>query len=105
VWTGPIPLGWRHQQLFPTSRTIGASADVDLCSVIKEKWLQLHPMIVPFNLVVKYEKECNFVLVVQAQGNEEDSPAIRISIAWDGKWHDGSQEMLNHLSVKTLQDA
>lgn len=102
VWTGPIPMGWRHQQLFPASRTIGASGDVDLCSVIKGKWLQLHPMIVPFNLVVKHERKCDFVLVLQAQGNEGDSPIVRIAISWDGTWHDGSKEMKNHLSVKIV---
>ena len=50
TWTGAMPLRWQHQELFPASRTIGAPADVDLCSVVKNKWLQLHLLIKPFNL-------------------------------------------------------
>jgi len=99
VWTGAVPLGWRHQQLYPASRAIGAPADVDLCSVIKGKWLQIHPMIIPFNLDVQRTEPCKFVMVVQAQGSEGDSPVMRATISWDGKWHDGSREMLDHLLV------
>jgi len=99
VWSGAVPLGWRHQQLYPASRTIGAPADADLCSVIKGNWLQIHPMIVPFNLEVQRSKQCMFVMVVQAQGSEGDSPVMRATISWDGKWHDGSREMQGHLSI------
>lgn len=103
-WTGAIPLGWRHQQLYSTSRTIGAPADVDLCSVIKNKWLALHPLITPYNLEVQRRQACVFCLTVQAQGSECDSPAIRVKIAWDGKWHDGAQEMRGHLGVEVSDD-
>jgi hypothetical protein len=40
VWTGAIPLAWRHQQLYPVARAIGAPCDVDLCSIVKDKWLE-----------------------------------------------------------------
>jgi hypothetical protein len=99
VWSGAVPLGWRHQQLYPSARTIGAPADVDLCSVVKGKCLQIHPMVAPFNLDVQRERPCTFVMMVQAQGSEGDSPVMRVEIAWDGKWHDGSREMQGHLSI------
>jgi len=99
VWTGTVPLGWRHQQLYPASRIIGAPADVDLCSVTKGGGLQIHPMIFPFNLDVRRTKPCKFVMVVQAQGSEGDSPVMRAAISWDGKWEDGSHEMRGHLLV------
>ncbi len=102
TWTGAIPLGWRHQQLYPPARTIGAPADADLCSVVKNKWLELHPLVVPFNLEVRRRESCTFVLSLQAQGSEGDSPVIRIKITWDGKWHDGAQEMRRHLILEVL---
>ena len=102
TWTGDIPLGWRHQVLFPPSRTIGAEADVDLCSVVKDKWVELHTLIAPFNLEVRRRSPSTLVLYVQARGNECDSPVLRIRIAWDGKWHDGSEEMRRHLIVEQL---
>lgn len=103
-WTGAIPLGWRHQQLYSTSRTVGALADVDLCSVIKNKWLALHPLITPFNLKVQRREPCVLCLTIQAQSSECDSRPIRVKVAWDGKWHDGAQEMIGHLSVEVLDE-
>jgi len=100
MWTGAVPLGWRHQQLFPSARTIGAPADVDLCSVVKGKWIQIHPLVTPFNLEVQKHQACAFVLHVQAQGSEADSPVNRVKIAWDGKWHDGAREMQGHLAIE-----
>lgn len=102
IWTGAIPLEWRHQQLYPVTRPIGAPADVDLCSVIKNKWLQLHLLIEPFNLEVRRREPCSLILSVQAQGSEADSPIIRIKITWDGKWHDGAQEMRRHTILEVL---
>jgi hypothetical protein len=102
AWTGAIPLGWRHQQLYPVSRTIGASADVDLCSVVKDKWLEIHPLVKPFNLEVQRRQPTTFMLSLQAQGSEAESAVIRVRIAWDGKWHDGAQEMRRHLVVEVV---
>lgn len=104
TWTGAIPLGWRHQQLYPLSRTIGASADVDLCSVVKDKWLDIHLLVKPFNLEVQRREPCTFVLSLQAQGSEAESPVIRVRIAWDGRWHDGAQEMRRHLVVEIVNE-
>lgn len=102
VWSGAVPLGWRHQQLYPTARVIGAPGDVDLCSVVKDKWLEIHTLVVPNNLEVRRRQPCSFVLSLQAQGSEADSSVIRIKITWDGKWHDGTQEMRRHLILDVL---
>jgi hypothetical protein len=104
TWSGAVPLAWRHQELFPPARTIGAPADVDLCSVVKDKWLQLHPLVRPFNLDVERRSATTLVLSLQAQANEADSPVLRLEIAWDGKWEDGSQEMRRHLSVEPVDE-
>jgi len=104
TWTGAIPLGWRHQNLYPLSRTIGASADVDLCSVVKDKWLQIHPLVEPLNLEIRRRQASTFRLMLQAQGSEAESPIVQIQVAWDGQWHDGAQEMRKHLIVEAVEE-
>ena len=99
-WLGAVPLGWRHQELFPPARTIGAPADVDLCSVVKGKWLRLHPLVQPFNLEAVKRSAATLVVLLQARASEADSPVLRVKIAWDGKWHDGAKQMRHHLTVE-----
>ena len=101
-WTGEVPMRWRHQEVFPPTRPIGPSADCDLCSVVKDKWLELLPLVAPYNLDIKRREECLVVLSLQARGNEADSPILRVRVSWDGGWEDGAQEMKRHLVVKVL---
>jgi hypothetical protein len=102
TWSGDIPMRWRHQEIHPTSRTIGPTADCDLCSVIKGKWLELLPLLSPLNLKLKWREGTTIIVSLQAKSNEGDSPIVRIKIAWDGEWEDGDQEMKHHLVVKEL---
>ena len=37
TWSGEIPIQWTNQQIYPLARTIGPPADIDLCSVVKDK--------------------------------------------------------------------
>lgn len=104
TWRGDIPLSWRHQEVFPPSRTIGPNADCDLCSVVKGKWLQFHPLVTPYNLDIQRLGKSIFILSMQARSNEGDSSILRVQVAWDGGWHDGSEEMKHHLTVKVLND-
>lgn len=101
-WTGDVPFGWRHQQLFPISRTIGAQADIDLCSVTQSGRLQLHLLLTPFNLETVRSQATTMVLSVQARGDQTDSTVFRVKIAWNGKWEQGTAEMRNHLVVKKM---
>lgn len=99
AWSGDVPIRWRHQEVFPPARTVGPSADCDLCSVSKGKWLKIHPLVVPTNLnACRREKTILFVSL-QARSNQADSPIIRVQISWDGSWEDGNQEMKRHLTV------
>lgn len=102
AWTGDIPLGWRHQVLFPIERTIGGETFVDLCSVTQGGRLRLHPLIVPFNLTVERLAACSFVVTVQARGSEVDSTPLRVRVSWDGTWEPGTVEMLHHLTIERL---
>jgi hypothetical protein len=104
TWTGDIPLGWRHQQVYSGPRTIGPTGHVDLCSVVKGKWLQLHPLVMPFNLEVVKRNSANLILRVQARSNEADSAILSIQVSWDGQWHDGATEMQRHLVVRVMPD-
>lgn len=102
VWTGDIPLVWRHQSLYPVGRTIGQDSYADLCSIRESKRLHLHLLIEPLNLKLVREKSTTLIVTLQAQGNEVASPPIRILIAWDGKWEEGKAEMRRHLTVEEI---
>ncbi len=102
IWRGDIPISWRHQQLFPVARTIGAEAYADLCSVGEGGWLRLHLLLTPFNLEVSRQSASTLVLTLQARGSEVDSPVVRIRLAWDGRWHPGEVEMRRHMVVESI---
>ncbi len=104
-WVGDVPLGWRHQAVFPTLRTIGPPAHVDLCSIVKDKWLQVHTLIAPFNLDVVRRGATRLALTVQARSDEADSLILRVEVSWDGQWHDGAAEMGRHLVLKVVNEA
>jgi hypothetical protein len=105
TWVGDLPIRWRHQEVFPLARTIGPSADCDLCTVIKDKSVEIHPLVVPFNLEVRRQGPVVIVASLQARGNQANSEILRVHISWDGKWESGDQEMKRHLVVKVVGDA
>ena len=99
-WAGDVPLRWKFQEIHPIARTVGPYADSDLCSVVKGKWLELHPLIVPNNLPARRREKTDIVVSVQARSNEGESNIRRFRISWDGQWEDGESEMIHHLVVK-----
>jgi hypothetical protein len=101
-WIGDVPMRWRDQEIFPLARTIGPSADCDLCCVGKGKWLELLPLIAHYSLEVKRHQKSLIVLSLQVRANEADSAILRVQISWDGGWDDGIQEMKKHLIVKVI---
>jgi hypothetical protein len=103
TWVGEIPMRWRHQEASPLTRTIGYPADCDLCSVVKEKWIELHPLVVPLALNAKRREACNLVVTLQARGLETDSNLVRVKIAWDGQWADDAEEMARHMTIATAE--
>jgi len=44
IWEGRAPINWAHAIVFSMEQDIGPERDADLCSVLKGKWLALHPM-------------------------------------------------------------
>ena len=104
TWSGELPVQWTHQAIHPLARTIGPAAYCDLCSIVKEKWIQLHPLIVPNNFPAQKLNATTLVVSLQAKGNEGESPIARFKISWDGKWEDGDIEMTGHLVVKDITE-
>ena len=104
TWVGDLPIRWRNQEVFPLARTIGPSADCDLCTVIKDKCVEIHPLVVPFNLEIRRSGKVVMVASLQARGNQANSEVLRVHISWDGGWEAGDQEMKRHLVVKALSE-
>lgn len=101
-WLGDVPMRWKSQEIQPLSRTVGPVADCDLCSIVKGKWLELHPLIVPNNLPARRREKADMVVSLQARSNEGESNIYRFRISWDGQWQDGESEMVHHLVTKEL---
>jgi hypothetical protein len=102
VWAGEIPMRWRNHEINPSSMTIGHSVDCDLCTVGRDKWLSLSPLIVPHTLNAIRQDKCNLIVSLQTRSDKADSSICRIRVSWDGQWEDGDKEMKQHLAVTQL---
>jgi len=101
IWSGTaVPLSWENQPIYPTNRTLGHPINCNLCNVVKDKWIELTPLVQPLGLEVRRRSACHFTVTLQARSVETDSNLLQIEIAWDGKWADDSDEMARHLVVK-----
>jgi len=104
MWTGNVPFVWRHQQIFPMERTVGADADCDFFCVIKDKWLSVLLAIAPVDFPFNQRREAftGVVFTVQARSAEADTIVKRYRVSWDGRWADGELEMARHLTVEDI---
>jgi hypothetical protein len=98
-----LPIQWQNQQIFPVARAIGSTGRIDICSVMEGGSLQLHPLLKPNNLEVQFTKATKLVITIQARGSEADSAPLRLSLAWDGDWNEGTQEMRRHFIIKPAE--
>jgi hypothetical protein len=67
-----------------------------------DKWVELHPLILPANLTAQYRQDAHVTVTVQATSSEADSNICRIRISWDGQWQDGEVEMAQHFILAEL---
>jgi len=102
TWTSDVPIQWKHQTSIPAPRTIGPPSEIDLCAVVKGKWLQLNPLFKPLNIQDQYRGPTTLVLSVLVQADEYDTPVVRVKVSWDGGWHDGTHEMRDHFNIAIL---
>lgn len=70
--------------------------------MVKEKWIELHPLINPVALDARRREPCHMTLTLQARGLLTDSNLLRVEIAYDGKWSDDTDEMARHTVVKAV---
>ena len=100
MYAGPLPLTWRHQEIYPRTRTIGHSteADVELLS-IQDGLLKLRPMLVPDNFPETAAGETHLWITAIARGLEGESAPLRLRIDWDGVWEHGDSEMASHFVI------
>lgn len=103
-WSGiSLPITAAHYGTHPT-RVVGASEIVfDLCSIVKDKWLAIHPAITPNNFTDKYRtspgQTIKLRLVIQARSTETTSDQFEFEVAWDGRWSDDTLEIRRHMVV------
>lgn len=103
VGKGPLPLVWQHQQLYPLLRTVGTAGDeavADFFFVLEEKPLEFVLALVPNNFPNKIDAPLKVWVTLEARAIEGRSKPLRLQIAWNGKWHDGREEMAENLPVK-----
>lgn len=103
-WSGEVPIHWAPQTTTPPSVTIGTDRPADLCSVVKDKWLQLHPQAELFALPAQWREACHFRLTLQCRSVEADSALLVVQVDWDGRWSDGAQEMRRHLHLGVVTE-
>lgn len=103
-WSGEIPLLWQYYEALSPIRTIGPSRNCALCSIVKGKWVGLHPAVMPLGFRDQYRDTANLRLLLQAQSIEINSDTLLVQIDWDGKWEDGEAEMARHMVVSFVSD-
>ena len=96
-------MAWRNDRSGVEKKIVGTWAESDLCSVVRNKFLDLHIRVTPNDLQWRYDIDedmpVDIIVAVQARGNEVDSPIHRWRIFWDGKWEDGDLEMQRHFHI------
>jgi len=103
IWSGALPLLWQDRITNSGPRTIGPNATADLCSVFREKWLELGCS----TSHREYEQlrwrrgsDVHLILTIQARGDEADSVPLRIQIDWDSGWDDEREKMQGKFIAK-----
>jgi hypothetical protein len=107
-WRGSVPVVWQFEGDSDTSRprVVGTDSIADLCSVVKDKWLDFHLRFSPNDFPTHFkadEAPVDVRVTVQACGDEVDSDEITFHVFWDGKWESGELEMRKHFYVKVVE--
>jgi DNA-binding protein H-NS len=50
ISTRETPIVWHLQEVKPTHATIGHEATFVICSIVKDKWIEIHPLVKPYIL-------------------------------------------------------
>lgn len=105
VWAGALPIVATYYEVHP-GKILGADPQLyDLCSVVRGKWVELHPQIqtMDFPKLWSYEGETiRFRVTLQARSLEVLSPRYVFEIAWDGEWAEDTTAMRRHMVVRQI---
>lgn len=116
MWSGNVPLGWRHPDIFSGGQIVGPHVDFDLFSVTHGAWspklqgmlattqrpfLTLYPVSRANNLASYFHRDrpLDIRLTLQARSNEVDSKLYTATIKWTGVWSENDEEMATNLSI------
>lgn len=102
IWAGAMPLKWRSFGYLSGGRTVGYPVECDLCSVVRDGWIEIHPVVVEFPMKAQRTAASKFILTLQARSVETDSNILRVEIVWDGNWAVGTDEMARHMVLTVL---
>lgn len=115
-WTGDVPLVWRHAEIYPLWRDIGASAvDADLFELMQLKWLEVRVVVRPNSLPHttrddlpanpgRWRTPINMIIKVQVKSADGESNPRLFYVAWDGQWADGATEIMQCLNIRAIND-
>jgi hypothetical protein len=72
TWIGELPIRWRYQEARPLTITLGPAMDADACNVVKDSWVEFHPIIRPHAIRPRRSPPTKLRLLFQAKGIEAD---------------------------------
>jgi|SRR5579863_2277783 len=118
VWTGNVPVRWRHPDIVRGPQIVGPHVDCDLFSltagettfqeldhykdpVIQRPALTIYPVSVPNNLRLYNEirRKIAIRLWIEVRSNEIDSGPYVVNISWNGIFSLSADEIKNNLHL------
>ena len=105
TWSGSVALTATSYGKQPPGRLLGvAPLEYDVCYILRNKWLQLTPEIVPNNVNVRYRvgAPIQLRLTLQARSLEALSQRFLLEVAWDGAWEEDTTQMRRHMVFREM---
>jgi hypothetical protein len=104
VFSAPVQVMWRWPNVTPQYTTIGPDEISTFGFIVEDSTefaLQLYWC--PNNLIPKFPPNEPVRLSFKAASDMAESNILTVEIAWDGKWEDDDNEMLQHMKVKETE--
>lgn len=100
--SGSIQLTWQHGHSLPQYPTLGPPMNCDLGCLVKDNVFRLSLMFVPNNVSPDVKPGETIRVEAIAISDQTESKPLALEIAWDGEWHEDSNELAKHLVVKEV---
>jgi hypothetical protein len=110
VWTGAVPLKWRHMQSMnpAATRTFGYPYDADLVAFFKratttpDPFMQLQVLLPLGRLSIFRVGKARLRLTLQARGRYTASNRLTVVLAWDGTWPESAEQARRRIVVSEV---